>query len=161
MSLDDPDSLGGAKPSTSSAPNEEAIESDPSELPSAIAKAVEVGWMKEEPLLPEEMPYRESGLDVRNMSCVKYFDRLWWCYTPGNQMKAYYRTGGVDPCFNKIRDLKTCVKLTAKAFSSPKEAQEELERSSLNLHRRPRTSLTAGVWQLRETPSMEGDQLED
>ena len=148
------------KPNTD-AQSEDSEERSGSDMPRSISRAVELGWEKEEPLGPEEKPYQSSGLDVRNLSCVSYFDRVWWCYTPGNQMKTYYRTGGVDPCSFKVGDLKTCVALTAKAFSNPKEAQEELERSSLNLNRRPRTSLTAGVWQLRERPSMQGDPVDD
>ena len=157
----------GAQPRSGTTPSTPSREEDKEQLqeqnglPNSIVKAVELGWEKEEPLRPEERPYGASGLDVRNMSCVSYFDRIWWCYTPGNQMKAYYRTGGVDPCSHKVGDLKTCMALTAKAFSSPKEAQEELERSSLNLNRRPRTSLTAGVWQLRERPSMKGDRVDE
>lgn len=101
--------------------------------------------------------YKPSGVNVRDFSCVPYADALWWCYTPGNQMKVYYRTGTVDTCLPAFRKLKKCLALQYKAYKDPKAAQQELDASSLNYNRYPRTSVTQGVWRLKEKPSLEPD----
>ena len=39
----------------------------------------------------------EAG-DVNLPACTSAFDALWFCYSPANQMKKYYREGTYDDC---------------------------------------------------------------
>ena len=102
-------------------------------------------------------PYKPSGVNVRDFSCIPFADALWWCYTPGNQMKVYYRTGGVDTCLPAFRRLKKCLGIQMMAYSKPREAQKAYDTSDLNKYLYPRTSVSGGVWTLKETPALEPD----
>ncbi|KAK9829244.1 hypothetical protein WJX72_004730 [[Myrmecia] bisecta] len=54
---------------------------------------------------------QESGDKV---SCVPYFDQLWFCYSPVHQMTEYYRYGAVDDCTKHWGRLYDCLKLRTK-----------------------------------------------
>ena len=43
-------------------------------------------------------------------SCVDVFDRLWICYSPGNQARAFYRWGRLDECDGHIERFVQCLK---------------------------------------------------
>ncbi|KAK4409036.1 hypothetical protein Sango_0484600 [Sesamum angolense] len=40
----------------------------------------------------------EDAAPRRRLSCTKYFDALWFCYSPVHQMQQYYRLGALDNC---------------------------------------------------------------
>ena len=42
--------------------------------------------------------------DVNLPACTSAFDALWFCYSPPNQMKKYYREGTYDDCEAHRRD---------------------------------------------------------
>ncbi|CAL8462553.1 g2086 [Coccomyxa elongata] len=40
-----------------------------------------------------------SGKEANSReSCIPHFDALWFCYTPGYQLRQYYRYGNVSDC---------------------------------------------------------------
>eukprot|EP00889_Picochlorum_renovo_P000136 jgi/Picre1/27166/NNA_000135.t1 len=43
-------------------------------------------------------------------SCVKYFDALWFCYSPVHQLKRYYVYGDVDDCLGHWSKLMACLR---------------------------------------------------
>lgn len=43
-------------------------------------------------------------------SCTKYFDALWFCYSPVHQLKRYYVHGDVDDCTSHWVTLMACLK---------------------------------------------------
>ncbi|XP_020681458.1 uncharacterized protein C227.17c isoform X4 [Dendrobium catenatum] len=48
------------------------------------------------------------------LSCTKYFDALWFCYSPFHQMEQYYRYGHFDSCSGKWSSLFDCLSLKTK-----------------------------------------------
>jgi hypothetical protein len=44
------------------------------------------------------------------VSCTKYFDALWFCYSPVHQLKRYYVHGDVDDCVSHWSTLVACLK---------------------------------------------------
>jgi hypothetical protein len=42
--------------------------------------------------------HRMAENDVNLPACTSAFDALWFCYSPENQMKKYYREGTYDDC---------------------------------------------------------------
>lgn len=42
--------------------------------------------------------HRMAENDVNLPACTSAFDALWFCYSPVNQMKKYYREGTYDDC---------------------------------------------------------------
>lgn len=42
--------------------------------------------------------HRQAETDVNLPACTSAFDALWFCYSPVNQMKKYYREGTYDDC---------------------------------------------------------------
>jgi hypothetical protein len=44
------------------------------------------------------------------VSCTKYFDALWFCYSPVHQLKRYYVNGDVDDCVSHWSTLVACLK---------------------------------------------------
>ncbi|WZZ25762.1 uncharacterized protein C227.17c isoform X2 [Brassica napus] len=53
----------------------------------------------------------------RRVSCTKYFDALWFCYSPYYQMQQYYRVGKLDDCTKKFSALFDCLSLKTKSAS--------------------------------------------
>jgi hypothetical protein len=45
-----------------------------------------------------------------SVSCTKYFDALWFCYSPVHQLKRYYVHGDVDDCVGHWGTLMACLK---------------------------------------------------
>jgi hypothetical protein len=43
------------------------------------------------------------------LSCSSAFDALWFCYSPGNQIKKYYREGTYDNCDIHQRMFTLCM----------------------------------------------------
>ena len=66
-------------------------------------------------------------------SCVKYFDALWFCYSPGHQLKQFYRFGNVDDCTGAWSSLWDCLSKRTVRFA-PSEEEEEGERSRMKQH---------------------------
>ncbi len=44
------------------------------------------------------------------VSCTKYFDALWFCYSPVHQLNRYYVHGDVDDCVSHWSTLVACLK---------------------------------------------------
>ncbi|XP_020530772.1 uncharacterized protein LOC18446677 isoform X1 [Amborella trichopoda] len=53
----------------------------------------------------------------QRLSCTKYFDALWFCYSPVHQMQQYYRLGVLDNCSEKWNALVDCLNLKTKRTS--------------------------------------------
>mmetsp|Transcript_23638 Transcript_23638/g.36938 ORF Transcript_23638/g.36938 Transcript_23638/m.36938 type:complete len:155 (-) Transcript_23638:76-540(-) len=82
-------------------------------------------------------------------ACTSAFDALWFCYSPGNQFKKYYRDGNYDDCDKFHRMFELCMKhrwleVNGKAESdSAKEAIAEMKALS--------TKATANhVWRMKQ-----------
>ena len=62
-------------------------------------------------------------------SCVKYFDALWFCYSPGHQLKQFYRYGNVDDCTGYWSSLWGCLsKRTVRFAPSPVNQGDGIEK---------------------------------
>lgn len=57
-------------------------------------------------------------------SCVKYFDALWFCYSPGHQLKQFYRYGNVDDCTGAWSQLWACLSKRTVRFA-PDSSEED------------------------------------
>lgn len=71
-------------------------------------------------------------------SCVKYFDALWFCYSPGHQLKQFYRYGNVDDCTGAWSSLWGCLSKRTVRFAPTRE--DENDRSRKQQH---------PLWELR------------
>ncbi|KAL6566908.1 hypothetical protein OROMI_015312 [Orobanche minor] len=65
----------------------------------------------------------------RRLSCSKYFDALWFCYSPVHQLKQYYQIGALDNCSGKWSALYDCLTLKTKRASEVEEILETRENS--------------------------------
>ncbi|KAL3651032.1 hypothetical protein CASFOL_007435 [Castilleja foliolosa] len=70
----------------------------------------------------------EAGPRQR-LSCTKYFDALWFCYSPVHQLQQYYRIGALDNCSGKWSALYDCLNLKTKRASEVEEILESREKS--------------------------------
>lgn len=52
----------------------------------------------------------EEDRNTMKLSCVKYFDALWFCYSPVHQLKRYYVHGDIDDCIGHWGRLMACMK---------------------------------------------------
>ncbi|KAK4440654.1 hypothetical protein Salat_0400300 [Sesamum alatum] len=71
----------------------------------------------------------EDAAPRRRLSCTKYFDALWFCYSPVHQMQQYYRLGALDNCSGKWSALYDCLALKTKRASEVEEILETREKS--------------------------------
>ncbi|KAK6163473.1 hypothetical protein DH2020_000337 [Rehmannia glutinosa] len=71
----------------------------------------------------------EAAAPRRRLSCSKYFDALWFCYSPVHQMQQYYRLGAFDNCSGKWSALYDCLNLKTKRASEVEEILETREKS--------------------------------
>eukprot|EP00210_Caulerpa_lentillifera_P005632 g5385.t1 len=49
-------------------------------------------------------------------SCLKYFDAVWWCFTPAHQIESYYINGQVDTCDESVKDFFNCLRGKLKVY---------------------------------------------
>lgn len=61
-------------------------------------------------------------------SCVKYFDALWFCYSPGHQLKQFYRYGNVDDCTGSWSSLWACLSKRTVRFAPSSEGGEDVKK---------------------------------
>mmetsp|Transcript_9453 Transcript_9453/g.8319 ORF Transcript_9453/g.8319 Transcript_9453/m.8319 type:complete len:83 (+) Transcript_9453:28-276(+) len=66
--------------------------------------------MEKEPPAAQQAPTAEAG-GVNLPACTSAFDALWFCYSPVNQMKKYYREGTYDDCDAHSRLFELCMRL--------------------------------------------------
>ncbi|KAI3450662.1 hypothetical protein Pfo_007327 [Paulownia fortunei] len=71
----------------------------------------------------------EAAAPRRRLSCSKYFDALWFCYSPVHQMQQYYRLGALDNCSGKWSTLYDCLRLKTKRASVVEEILDTREKS--------------------------------
>jgi len=57
-------------------------------------------------------------------SCVKYFDAVWWCFTPTHQIQSYYINGDWDPCSDTVSDLLRCLGGKTRLYKGEKPRQK-------------------------------------
>ncbi|XP_055817830.1 uncharacterized protein LOC129886946 [Solanum dulcamara] len=69
----------------------------------------------------------------RALSCVPYFDALWFCYSPVHQMQQYYRLGALDNCSQKWNGLIDCLTLKTKRSSEVEKILEAREKAKPHL----------------------------
>ncbi|ERN18316.1 uncharacterized protein LOC18446677 isoform X2 [Amborella trichopoda] len=69
----------------------------------------------------------------QRLSCTKYFDALWFCYSPVHQMQQYYRLGVLDNCSEKWNALVDCLNLKTKRTSEVEEILEAREKSRTHI----------------------------
>ncbi|XP_027770827.1 uncharacterized protein LOC107008527 isoform X2 [Solanum pennellii] len=62
----------------------------------------------------------------RGLSCTRYFDALWFCYSPVHQMQQYYRLGALDNCSKKWSGLVDCLTLKTKRSSEVESCVADL-----------------------------------
>ncbi|GFQ00754.1 hypothetical protein PHJA_002219300 [Phtheirospermum japonicum] len=71
----------------------------------------------------------EDAAPRRRLSCAKYFDALWFCYSPVHQLQQYYRLGALDNCSGKWSVLYDCLNLKTKRASEVEKILEDREKS--------------------------------
>ncbi|XP_073158269.1 uncharacterized protein [Henckelia pumila] len=71
----------------------------------------------------------ESAVRRPQLSCVKCFDALWFCYSPVHQMQQYYRLGALDNCSAKWAELFDCLSLKTKTPAQIQAILDEREKS--------------------------------
>ncbi|XP_019422767.1 PREDICTED: LOW QUALITY PROTEIN: uncharacterized protein C227.17c-like [Lupinus angustifolius] len=67
------------------------------------------------------------------LRCSKYFDALWFCYSPVHQMQQYYRLGVLDNCTDKFKALFDCLMLKTKSNSELQEILEAREKEQKHI----------------------------
>mmetsp|Transcript_30363 Transcript_30363/g.73985 ORF Transcript_30363/g.73985 Transcript_30363/m.73985 type:complete len:124 (-) Transcript_30363:1858-2229(-) len=72
-------------------------------------------------LLNDEIVEREESVPAIPRSCVPLFDAMFFCYTPVNQFKVFYRTGNVAYCDELFKQFSTCLR---SRLMSRKDAEE-------------------------------------
>ncbi|KAF5178024.1 hypothetical protein FRX31_032383 [Thalictrum thalictroides] len=70
----------------------------------------------------------EERIDRPELSFIKCFDNLWFCYSPFHQMQQYYRLGVLDNCSGKWNALFDCFDLKRKRSSEVQEILEAREK---------------------------------
>ncbi|CAA0813166.1 Expressed protein [Striga hermonthica] len=85
----------------------------------------------------------EDTTPRQRLSCSKYFDALWFCYSPVHQMQQYYRLGSLDSYSGKWGALYDCLNLKTRRAS-------EVEVSLSNLLGHYISYITI-LWKLRTT----------
>lgn len=83
------------------------------------------------------MSFQQQGKskeELDELRCTKYFDALWFCYSPVYQMKQYYVYGTVDDCKGHWSKWFNCLKQKTKF-------KDEVRRS-MGQHARP---ISAGL----------------
>ncbi|MCO5605378.1 hypothetical protein L7F22_059562 [Adiantum nelumboides] len=68
------------------------------------------------------------------LSCVKFIDALWFCYSPFYQVKEYYREGTFDNCRSKWGELFDCFHLKTLSEAKSQEILQSREREKMNSH---------------------------
>ncbi|KAH6833243.1 hypothetical protein C2S53_008971 [Perilla frutescens var. hirtella] len=71
----------------------------------------------------------EAAEPPRRLSCTKYFDALYFCYSPVHQMQQYYRLGDLDNCLGKWSALYDCLCLKTKKASEVEEILKAREKA--------------------------------
>ncbi|KAI0488202.1 hypothetical protein KFK09_028029 [Dendrobium nobile] len=67
------------------------------------------------------------------LSCTKYFDALWFCYSPFHQMEQYYRYGHFDNCSGKWSSLFDCLSLKTKRPDEVEKILQAREKSKSHI----------------------------
>ncbi|XP_047972952.1 uncharacterized protein C227.17c isoform X1 [Salvia hispanica] len=75
----------------------------------------------------------EDAAPRRRLSCTKYFDALYFCYSPFHQMQQYYRVGELDNCFGKWSALYDCLCLKTKKASEVESILEAREKAQTHI----------------------------
>lgn len=68
------------------------------------------------------------------LSCVKYIDSLWFCYSPFHQVREYYREGTFDNCRRKWSELFDCFHLKTLSEAKAQAILEQREKEKLDSH---------------------------
>ncbi|XP_057786580.1 uncharacterized protein C227.17c [Salvia miltiorrhiza] len=71
----------------------------------------------------------EDAPPKKRLSCTKYFDALYFCYSPFYQLQQYYRIGNLDTCTAKWGALYDCLCLKTKRASEVERILEEREKA--------------------------------
>jgi hypothetical protein len=79
------------------------------------------------------------------LSCVPFFDKLWWCYTPAHQLTQLYRYGRIDTCASTMQNMIDCA--LSKTKNPAPERMARLERAAQG-HVNP--SAEEHFWDARE-----------
>ncbi|XP_069155869.1 uncharacterized protein [Solanum lycopersicum] len=82
----------------------------------------------------------------RGLSCTRYFDALWFCYSPVHQMQQYYRLGALDNCSKKWSGLVDCLTLKTKRSSEVEEILETREKAKPHLWSTRTPEEAAAYW---------------
>ncbi|XP_042018189.1 uncharacterized protein C227.17c-like isoform X1 [Salvia splendens] len=75
----------------------------------------------------------EDAALKRRLSCTKYFDALYFCYSPFYQMQQYYRIGELDNCFGKWSALYDCLCLKTKKATEVESILEAREKAQTHI----------------------------
>lgn len=69
-----------------------------------------------------------------NLSCVKFIDALWFCYSPFHQVREYYREGTFDNCRSKWGSLFDCFNLKRLPDAKMQEILQSREKEKIESH---------------------------
>ncbi|KAH7414595.1 hypothetical protein KP509_14G001000 [Ceratopteris richardii] len=83
--------------------------------------------------LPTEQQHQQEEEKIK-LSCVKFIDALWFCYSPFYQVKEYYREGTFDNCRSKWGDLFDCFHLKTLSEARSQEILRSREREKIQAH---------------------------
>ncbi len=86
----------------------------------------------------------DARLRLGQTSCLKNLDGLMYCFTPVNQLSAYYNTGKPDGCMRELSNYYRCMKL--------KMNYSVVEKTKLLEEIADDTFDSKEIWTLRKTP---------
>ncbi|KAF9602909.1 hypothetical protein IFM89_032649 [Coptis chinensis] len=90
-----------------------------------------------------------SSVPRLELSCIKCFDALWFCYSPFHQMQQYYRAGVLDNCSGKWNALFDCLSLKTKPLSQVQEilqSRQKMKKHIWSFRTKEEASANWGKW---------------
>jgi hypothetical protein len=87
-----------------------------------------------------------TSMDAETSTCTKFFNAVYYCITPMNQVTSMYRTGDLDTCVRPYNRFKKCLSVKFTKMKDPDAGKV----SEQELYQIPRPSSL--VWDLRDKP---------
>mmetsp|Transcript_15687 Transcript_15687/g.18325 ORF Transcript_15687/g.18325 Transcript_15687/m.18325 type:complete len:115 (+) Transcript_15687:68-412(+) len=79
--------------------------------------------------------------------CTRRLDALLYCYSPPNQLGAYYNRGTIDSCKEPLQNLYYCMKIKTNQTVEEKQRLIDIMNQSRD------NSPSASVWHFKKNPS--------
>mmetsp|Transcript_84698 Transcript_84698/g.226143 ORF Transcript_84698/g.226143 Transcript_84698/m.226143 type:complete len:106 (-) Transcript_84698:119-436(-) len=95
--------------------------------------------------------------DSQLVSCSSAFDAMWFCFSPANQFKKYYREGTYDECEVQQRVFSLCMQLRYREVNGKgdDEAARKIKDEMIALSSK---SLKDHVWKFKPPPAKPAEE---